>query len=381
MSKPENPEEEEKVPEGMERRKRRVRKRRKNQSESSKDAGHLFSKAKDLLVGMEQDQDESFGPVTVSDQVKRLQRKDEDDKPLDEVWGSKKRSTSWLWIVLCGLIIPVVAIVIGVVKLTSGEGADDDLASVNREIQIQEVGFDASGGPLGWYNEDSLTATAKVREIIEKVNEAESAEEILPYLRSSPDRGARMPDLARWGSPLLTNSLSGFGWSPDVVKDRLGTDETGVLRVFGTRADRSNFEISFVSEQGQIKLDWEASVGWSETALEELITTKPLKETLIRCLIEKKPSYDQAFGLDDYSGFILSEETGGNFTMAYVPLKRKAHEQLDSRLKLVLNYGSFTGQPLLRDQRVTLRVRFNPEVGRDGIFEILELEHAGWTRP
>ena len=103
------------IPDGMVRKKRRVRKRRSSTPERSSDkdeANKLFAKAKELLIGMH-DEDEDFGPVDVAEQLRRLKRKKEDDRPLDEVWGTKKRSTSWLWIVLVGIIASVIAVVVG----------------------------------------------------------------------------------------------------------------------------------------------------------------------------------------------------------------------------------------------------------------------------
>jgi len=101
----------EEIPEGMVRRTRRVRKKRKSKQSSEerqKNADTLFAKAKDLLVGME-NEDDQYGHVDVQEQVRRLKDKGEDERPLDDVWGTKRRSSSWLWIILVGMIVGVVA--------------------------------------------------------------------------------------------------------------------------------------------------------------------------------------------------------------------------------------------------------------------------------
>jgi len=93
------------VSNGMVQRRRKVRKKRKINTTfepvkgKDSDAKALFGKAKDLLVGMQEEQSDDYGHVDVAEQVRRLQKNKDEDKPLDDVWGSKKRSSSWVWFV------------------------------------------------------------------------------------------------------------------------------------------------------------------------------------------------------------------------------------------------------------------------------------------
>ena len=143
---------EDQAPNGMVRKTRRVRKKRRSpDTKSEKDADSLFARAKELLIGMH-DEDEDYGPVDVAEQVRRLKkRKLDDKKPLDDVWGTKKRSVSWVWIVIIGIIVPVVAIIIGITKLTGGGDYDPGLVNKDDLVDVQEITFDAGEGPLGWY--------------------------------------------------------------------------------------------------------------------------------------------------------------------------------------------------------------------------------------
>ena len=372
-------------PEGMVRKKRKVRKKRRasSTSDSEKDANSLFLRAKELLIGMH-DQDEDYGPVDVAEQMRRLKNRksEDDDKPLDDIWGTKKRSSSWLWIILIGIIAPVIAIIIGIAMLNnSGDG--DMVINPDRLVDVKQTVFDPGEGPLGWYSADSLKVLNEVTRIIELFNVAGTTKEIESVVRSSPYRNLNPIDLEEWGAPCLTNALSGFQWRAKTVMQPGGVvnAETGYLEVTGTRVNEQPFKCFFVYENRKVVLDWDATTGWSEMPVAELREAKPAKEMLVRCLIEKKAGYDQLIGKTDYSGYLISSGEVDNYQLVYLPMDSDQNLQIDKELKSILNYGSFAGLPLLKDQPATIRVRFSPNVGKEGIFEIKGLEHLGWVRP
>ena len=372
------------IPEGMVRKTRRVRKKRRSSDSSSakEEANRLFAKAKDLLIGMH-DEDEDFGPVDVAEQVRRLKKKKEDDRPLDDVWGTKNRSTTWLWIVLIGVISAVIAVVVGLTIWTNEENDEGDPITdwVGPEIKPQLLEDDA----LTWFYKDSVGILAKAKRTIEMVNTGEDQEEIVRKLRDSPFRGEYAVDLDDWGSPLLTNALSGITWDTRVVysSEATGSKERGYLSLAGKRENGNPFEIFFMQDQeDQLVLDWDASVGWSEMSVNELTEAKPRNEIFLRCKVSKEPGYDQSFGQDDYSGYVLTGETAEDFIFAYVNLDKPGGKAIDRDFRLLLNYGSFvTNDPPLKDQKVTVRVKFDTEIGAGGQFEIVEYLNDGWVTP
>jgi hypothetical protein len=378
---------EEKELNGMVRKTRRVRKKRRQKrtvSEGKEAADSLFAKAKDLLIGMEEN-DDDYGPVDVAEQVRRLKnKKTEDDRPLDDVWGTKRRSSAWLWIVLVGLIGSVVAIMVGVTlwvtddppPLVGGDDFDSSMGKLDEE--------DLSDGPLGWFNENSVEVLDEAKQIIHRINDAESAENLAEIVRESPYRKLNPIQLEKWGSPLLTNPSSKFQWVPKVsnTSEGSGSDPLGYLQLTGTREDGNPYEIYFVQENDKVLLDWEASLGWSELPIPEFIEKKPRKMTLIRCRVTKEPSFDQMFGSVAYSGYLLSGEFSDQFFLAYVPLDSERGKIMDRDFKLMLNYGSgVTDEPPLADVKATVRVRYGDADGNENIFEIVEFLHDGWVTP
>jgi hypothetical protein len=135
-------------------------------------------------------------------------------------------------------------------------------------------------------------------------------------------------------------------------------------------------------QEDQLVLDWDASMGWSEMSVKELAEAKPRNEIFLRCKVSKEPGYDQSFGQDDYSGYVLTGETAEDFIFAYVNLDKPGGKAIDRDFRLLLNYGSFvTNDPPLKDQKVTVRVKFDTEIGAGGQFEIVEYLNDGWVTP
>jgi hypothetical protein len=115
------------------------------------------------------DEDEDFGPVSVAEQLRRLKRKKEDSRPLDEVWGTKKRSTSWLWIVLVGIIASVIAGVFGLAIWTNQE-----VEKVTRPTSVFGVDKDSeplTDDALTWFFDDSVTILDEAKKTIGMLNQ------------------------------------------------------------------------------------------------------------------------------------------------------------------------------------------------------------------
>lgn len=376
----------EEVPEGMIRKKRKVRRKRRSSSSSKeKEASKLFSKAKELLIGMH-DEEDDYGHVDVAEQLRRLKNRDsDDDKPLDDVWGTKKRSSSWLWILLVGIIVPVVAIMIGIVKLTGNEEAKSTgLVDKENLVVLEREEFDTTEGPLSWYHADTTGVIGEVRSIIHAINEAKEPGEIAGLLRKSPYRQVNPIDLADWGKDCLTNSLSGFHWEGRVASlpGASKASGTGYLVVSGTRRDFSSYQAYFVHQDGRVVLDWEASTGWSEKSIGEIAETKPRKDILVRCLLEKRPVYEFESDGVEYSGYFVSSPDLGSRILAYNPLNNERNLETERELKSILNYGGIVIRTApQKNRRVTLKIRHRSGIGEEGVFEIAEFEYDGWLSP
>jgi hypothetical protein len=86
--------------------------------------------------------------------------------------------------------------------------------------------------------------------------------------------------------------------------------------------------------------------------------------------------------MDHYSGYVLTGELSDEFIFAYVNLDRPGGKAIDRDLRLLLNYGSFVSDdPPLQEQKVSLSLKFDGEIGAEGQFEIVEYLNDGWVTP
>ncbi len=371
-----------KTPDGMIRKRRKVRRKRRSK-ESNASANKVFAKGKDILFGMQKDEDASH--IDVAEQLRRLKKDADDDKPLDDVWGTKRRSSSWLWIVLLGIIMPLIIIGIIISKLAHKPEGDSGV-KLEDGTGIHREEFSASEGPHGWFLGNSEEVTAEVIRILNTLNEAQEMEEVLPLIRESPYRNLNPISFERLENGFVADTLSDLKLNIGLSKPGGGGDgsELGFLSVKGKHYDGQNYTAYFVEEvvEGKTKvlLDWDATTGWGEITMGKLVQSKPRNEMFIRCLIEKKPIYDVEFGTTQYSGYILSDPKTGEYTFAYVPLSSERERILDKQLRGVLNYKKVF-LPLLKNQPVALRVRYGDKKRLTSVFEITSLEHETWVRP
>ncbi len=377
MNDPDQPHrsEDESPPEGMEVRKRQVRRRKKKANKS--EAKSLLKQGKDLLEKMQMSQDDdSSGHVGVAEQVRRLQKDEEEDKPLDEVWGTKKRSTSWLWVSLCGIILPL--LVVGFALKFFNEAKTPDIVEDDLEVTVttRETNID---GPSAWFDTDSMTYLTKARQILNLLNQAETPEEIRAYIRPSTNPEKNPIQAQYWPSPFLANNINTITWQMvniPVSQNANDNPDRGILKINGRRQDQSKFSAYFVKEGHEFLLDWDATTSWSEMSIKDLRKARPTEPTEIRCVIAKKAIFDRRFRNIDHSGFILAEPETGDFIFAYVPLADEAREEIDKQLKDVLQYGRFV-MALKRDEPVVIKVK---AVNNDR-FEIVSFKHQGWVNP
>ncbi|MDA7518403.1 hypothetical protein N9868_02950 [Akkermansiaceae bacterium] len=361
---------------GMEKRVRRVKGKRRSKKSSG---SSLFNKGKELLHGIQEEDDDS-GHVNVAEQVRRLTKDKDEDRPLDEVWGSKKRSTSWLWVSLFAVIIPLVGVGIGVSYLTkdrTGESADD--------VEVVEIftGTDEDQATAhDWFVDDSMVWLDKAVKIIRTVNAAEGPEEFIASVRPSPYREFNPVDLSQWQSPMVIDTLQDISWALPAVTAPGGNEGSamGYLEISGTRANNDDVTVFFVESDGELLLDWDASTAWSQMPISKFIEEKPQGGAILRVKIDKKRIYDEVVNGVTYSGYLATSGDGADFFFCYIPLDSVKQRIDDERLKTILNYGRFIGK-LRHDQPLTVRVRFGDGKGGGKRFEIMDLLHDKWVRP
>ena len=364
------------IPGGSVKKVRRVKKgRRSKQTKNSGNSNSLLNKGKELLHGIQADDDDS-GHVDVAEQIRRLKKKGPIET-LDEVWGSKKRSTSWLWVSLLAVIVPLIGVGVGISMITQNETEDEN---GGHSIEMFSGFNEEKTNSHTWFDGDSTVWLGKAVDILRAFNTAKSPDEVLAFVRPSPYATLNPLEINRWPSPMILNTMYDVTWRLPTVSPPGGGKERGYVVVSGQRENFEPFSAYFVEEDGELLLDWDATTNWCEIPFTKFIEEESRSVALIRGKIEKKPIYDSVIGGISYSGYLLTSDDGSEFIFCYVPLDSDKQRIDDARIKTILNYKRFVG-PLLKDLPVTLRVRFGDGKGGGKLFEIVDLVHDKWVRP
>ena len=387
MSDP-TPDNDKEIPEGMVKKVRRVKKKRRSSSRSSAADQQT---GEDILREMHES-DEDGGAVSVAEQVRRLQRKEDDDRPLDDVWGTKKRSATWLWVGLFAVIVPIISF--GVFffiteneekqrRRNNLELSRAEQEKIDEETKLVTTKSDLDDGTaLGWFQKNSHTILNRGRDILRTINQAKNETEILPLLRESPRRDIHPVKLADWGSPPQPDEFQAIRWHLESALEPGSASHTAmpVFVISGYRKDRSPFSAYFVRENDELKLDWEATLGLGEITLAEIAAGESRGNSLIRCILEKRPNMDVTIDGKPYSGYILLHPDTSDFVFAYIPTDDPISKKQDEAIKDYLNYGRLIGD-IRQNSKVTLRVRQLDIESSQKYFEIVSFEHAGWVTP
>ncbi|MFP6865454.1 MAG: hypothetical protein VCA35_05890 [Roseibacillus sp.] len=357
------------MPEGM----RVVRKHRKKRESSPQT---LFLKKREILREI---LDEG-GVVSVKEQVARLksaQKAKDGGKPVEERWGGQKssqRGGRWFLLRVFALLVPVLAIITAFIMMKVEKGREL-VDRVNNELNLDLSESDQVFEPaaaIAWFIKNPHIAIERSVEVMDKLNVAEAGEIPEAVFRNG---GFARAQIAKhglgWSSDFFTGDPRMITWSFS------RTGETGYLVAEGVRADQRKFRSYFVKTADGVRMDWAASMGWSEHPMNDLVVRPPEKDVLVRCVMAKEPHYDTLRGPASlHSWYLLRSPSADSHVWAFVP----AGSPLDDQLLDLFDFGRMV---LERKSiaRVILRIS-KPQIGaKADQFEIEELITKEWVMP
>ena len=301
---------------------------------------------------------------------------------LEEEIKSEDGDAFWVWIFLIGMLTPIFAYVLFLVQGTTQEDEQQRAKVIETQILDNLDKIDKNSEKSNQESYTKIEDIEEIKSIIQKINTAKFHNEIEGLLRKTIHRKNNRSIINEWGAEWLTNPLSGFQWQAVTAQfsNQSRSESIRYLKVSGRRSDFSEYLAYFVYQDNSLALDWQATIGWSEFLFDELIQRKPRGVVTVRCLLTKKPGYEILLKGTKYSGYLISSPNLDAYTFAYVPLK--THQQVDRNLRHALNYGSFTTkEPPIEDKRVTLKISYQEELGKEGNFIITEFLHDDWVTP
>jgi len=302
---------------------------------------------------------------------------------LEEEWGRRQRAgpeAKYALAAVCVLAVSILAVVAGVFVSRARFGAPAaEERSGALDFDQRDVTATVRSGKrsLRWFLNHSTEAYHEAVGILEALNRVDDPALVPEHLRDFK----RVRDKIRaWGP----------GWSSDFTVARSfdiecqvgAVGDTGFLVVSGVREDFTPFRSYFVRTMEGLKLDWEATAGWSEVPVGKLDGLPPDEPVLIRCWMGKEPGFDTGLYPGSLrSNYILLSPDREDVRWASVP----ANGPLDSKLREVLDYGKWI-LDRKRKSRVILRVSKLEQQSGSGPsktagFEIRELVADDWVLP
>ena len=365
------------LPEGR----RVVKKRRRRSSQSKRESIDLSQRQ--IASGISDSDNRSHdGPLDVRGQVDRLRqiqkdKKNSSDEPLEDKWGSKKhrrKGGNWVFLAILGIVIPLLGLVLAISFNRSSEEAVEQrqaggVLNLDEEAPVDD-GFDATD-PIFWFQRNSVEAYDDAIDILEQINEAETADSTVELMRDEDRTRERL-------------RVSGFEWDADFeIADprKLGwvynaSGDTGFMAIMGRNSLFDSFRAYFVKTKRGLKLDWAATTAWCEVPVSRLVEESPEKPVTVRGWLTKKQHFDSD-GQKLISWYQVVSADKEDAVWVYTV----ADSDMDEEIKDLMSFGTFVIKKSIEEIRATVRLRKGDRTKRPNEFELVEFVAKDWVQP
>jgi hypothetical protein len=221
-----------------------------------------------------------------------------------------------------------------------------------------------------YFIEHSGELIAEAQALLARYAAAATVTEALPLVRDAGRVKARMEQLWQpWGAG------DPFAPGEEPVSYLSGESGRPAICLAGRKGDFSRFEMVFVRDGEQLKLDWEASLGIGEVQVAELRGGAPAAGRDLRVVVRPADFHPAEFPEDRYRSYRLSDATGDHFVWGFAPVG----SAVAAALEVEFNEGAV----LLKkssETRATVRLVEASGAGAN-CFELTEMLHKGWVTP
>ncbi len=297
-------------------------------------------------------------PVS-QDSIKMESRQTEDKE-----WG-KAGGMDWKWVVGSGLAV-ILMLVLGLMLLPKLNKRDSVATNKDMRAKAQKEYVEERKNLI----EELLLKQDEAEQIYLNYASAPIVDELLPLLR---DR-KRVEPLVRANRDGAVISKT---WKPrDEFEWRVVSSQERLFGVLsGLLPNFQKFNAYFVIEDGDLFLDWEATVGYSSASYDELKKGygDPSK---IRGVIKPAVFYTAAYPEDEYVCFQLISPDDEETLWLYV--------MRDTRLEAMIAKLFIGGDIVRRDiraQNITVALERGPEGAAPNQWLVKGLWHIDWVSP
>lgn len=325
--------------------------------------------------------------------------------------GAERQEAQWGGNALSGgrmLLIGGTVVIVLVVSLVAMRGLFDgdfvETEVIPPPIATKEDSDVFKGSPEKWLRERSGRNGAEALLVLKSFLEASDDQSRSEWVRNPEGFQQHVQKWTAKIDPLIKPK--------DKQRWDIGhTGDTAYLILTARNREYLPFRAYFTREGEGLKLDWDATVAWSDVSLQS-IRESALKRggpandsqrkagvvalsqlspsakshlpdeihtdsVLVRCMLRKRDEfYAGPYNDQDHSAFMLLSADKMHHMWGYAP----KGSELDLQLRSVLDHGSFVVN-LKKDQRVTLRVRVNEKDALPSQLEMVELVNPEWVTP
>ena len=308
--------------------------------------------------GVESVWDEDPGMAALEEEEERksvIKRKRKRDAELP--WGWERKTTFW-WALCCGA---GAALVVGVFVMkhvgsrTPPPAVEPPPRFVSK-VPLQET-------PVAELLTLGQSAIPRLVEILSEVeNSPAPAEALVAEGRASVARMSAWRGRTGPKARVKENGVIGLMAA--------GFDRQGYLLMSGLRDDYTKYVAYFVETEGALRLDWEATVGYSELLPEEVEAMPGDRTALMRVVASPSSFYTNLFPEEEYGCFLLTHLDRERYAWGYIRKESESYELLRDYLSSPVT--------ALTAKRVTIRVRKAPDGALPNQVEIVRILGNDW---
>lgn len=199
---------------------------------------------------------------------------------------------------------------------------------------------------------------------------AKTPAEVLPLVRDRDRVKERLESLWRpWGPE------KPFAPGEEIGSYIIDPPPRPAIGLTGRKGDFSRFEMVFVREGGQLKLDWEASDGIGEVQIAELRAGTGSGSGAVRAVVQPSTHFTAAFPEAEFRSYRLADASGNHFVWGFA----RQGSAVEAALNAEFNEGTVLMEKS-SELRATLRLAAASGQGTM-CHEITEMLHKGWVSP
>lgn len=288
----------------------------------------------------------------------------------EAAWGDKTpvRDLRKVWLSFIGAIV-VMFLAIGWAN-RQGRESDGTQSGIPGGFVVIEEGEDTES-PLYAFLQNSYQKQQQALRIFRQFTAAKKPAHIMPLIRMTDTTPSMLEKFWQpWPSPPLLDQSDQITYEFEEAENR------AFLRMVGKNQDGSSFTAFFVEVDGNLVLDWEATLEVGDARLATLArhpTDHPVK---MRVILSPSPYYLPSLPESEYESYQITSLRDDTIVWGYVRRDSPTHVKIRGAMQLDL---ALLDQ--MNEVRVTIKMQKTDDITSQNRFFITEMLHKDWVMP